>query len=164
MPVAVARAGIFHGIVLMPSSCWKSSPAWISALVAALGILPAFLSLTGGIGRRRQCRALIEATRQLAKELLEIDYRLQRWTGHRSGQFLLAEFGKAREGHHPFTIASAWNARQGTLTQCIKGCRIPHIASPPARQDRPHFLHWGAHIRSNSKPIAKLQEFICTTM
>lgn len=117
---AIFLAGAFHGIVLMPSSYWQTPIAWLSLLVAALGILPALLSLTGRIGRKRQRTARIESIHQPADGLLEIVCRPQGWPGHRAGQFVLADFGKPREGHHPFTLASAWDARQGTLTLCIK--------------------------------------------
>ncbi|MBK9785269.1 MAG: hypothetical protein IPP59_14435 [Betaproteobacteria bacterium] len=42
------------------------------------------------------------------------------WPGHRAGQFLFADFGRTGEGAHPFTIASDWNAKDGTLTLAIK--------------------------------------------
>lgn len=133
-------AGVFHGLLLMPASYWQSPLAWLSVAVAAAGVLPALLSLSGRIGRQRQTSASIQSIHQPAHGLLEIVCRPQVWPGHRSGQFVLADFGKAREGQHPFTIASAWDPRQGTLTLCIK-------ALGDFTRELPHHLQIGQSIR-----------------
>lgn len=117
----VFLAGVFHGLMLMPKTFWDSPLAWLTAAVAVAGIVPAVLSLSGRIGRKHQYWATIERVQQQADQVLDIVCRPQAgWPGHRAGQFLFAHFGEAGEGAHPFTIASAWNAQEGTLRLAIK--------------------------------------------
>lgn len=117
----VFLAGAFHGLILLPDSFWHSPLAWLTAALAATAIVPALLSLSNRIGRQRQHPATLEVIRPQADQVLEIICRPQRgWPGHQAGQFLFANFGQPGEGAHPFTIASAWNAQQGTLTLAIK--------------------------------------------
>jgi predicted ferric reductase len=117
---AVFVAGVFHGLMLLPGSFWQQPLGWLSALLAAAGVVPALLSLSGRIGRRRQFPARIESLRQQDGGVLEVVCRPQAWPGHRAGQFLFADFGAPGEGAHPFTIASAWQPASGTLTLAIK--------------------------------------------
>lgn len=72
-------AGVFHGLLLMPASYWQSPLAWLSVAVAAAGVLPALLSLSGRIGRQRQTSASIQSIHQPAHGLLEIVCRPQVW-------------------------------------------------------------------------------------
>ena len=114
-------AGAFHGLMLMPNSFWSQPLAWLSASFAAAGIIAALLSLSNRIGRNHQYSARIETINPHAGQVLEIVCRPQAaWPGHRAGQFLFANFGQPGEGAHPFTIASAWDAKLGTLTLAIK--------------------------------------------
>lgn len=114
-------AGTFHGLVLMPNSWWQQPLAWCTAAVAAAGAFAALRSLLGRIGEQRRHRARIEALRPAADGVLEVVLRPEAgWPGHHPGQFLLADFGHAREGAHPFTIASDWAAGDGSLTLAIK--------------------------------------------
>ena len=117
---AVFLAGAFHGLMLMPTTFWQSPLGWLSAALAAAGVVPALLSLSNRIGRNRKHPAVIDTIRQADEQTLEIVCRPQAWPGHRAGQFLFANFGQTGEGAHPFTIASAWNAQEGTLTLAIK--------------------------------------------
>ncbi|MBS1145098.1 MAG: Oxidoreductase FAD-binding region [Proteobacteria bacterium] len=118
---AVFIAGAFHGLILMPTTFWQSPLGWLTALVAAIGIVPALLSLSNRIGRQRQHRAAIVSISQHEGKLLEIVCRpAASWPGHQAGQFLFAHVGPRGEGAHPFTIASAWNAGDGTLTLVVK--------------------------------------------
>lgn len=117
----VFLAGAFHGLILLPATFWQSPLGWLTAALAAVGVVPALLSLSNRIGRQRQHPATLEVIRPQADQILEIICRPQRgWPGHQAGQFLFANFGQPGEGAHPFTIASAWDAQQGTLTLAIK--------------------------------------------
>ncbi|MBS1159355.1 MAG: Oxidoreductase FAD-binding region [Proteobacteria bacterium] len=117
----VFLAGAFHGLILLPDSFWHSPLGWLTAALAAAGVVPAVLSLANRIGRQRKYPASIESIRQHDDQVLEIVCRPQvDWPGHRAGQFLFIDFGRRGEGAHPFTIASAWNARERTLTLAIK--------------------------------------------
>jgi len=117
----VFLAGAFHGLILLPNSFWATPLGWLTAALAAAGVVPALLSLSNRIGRQRKYPAVLESVRQAGDQVLEIVCRPQTaWPGHKAGQFLFADFGQRGEGAHPFTIASAWDARQGTLTLAIK--------------------------------------------
>ena len=118
---AVFLAGVFHGLMMLPGSFWAQPLGWLTALLAAAGVVPALLSLSGRIGKKRQYPAQIEALHKHADGILEVICRPHDdWPGHRAGQFLLADFGAKAEGAHPFTIASAWQRQTGTLTLAIK--------------------------------------------
>lgn len=113
--------GAFHGLMLMPKNFWNQPLAWLTAAVAAAGIIAALFSLSNRIGRQRQYPARIETIRRHDGDVLEIVCRPQSgWPGHKAGQFLFANFGQTAEGAHPFTIASAWQPQHGTLTLAIK--------------------------------------------
>lgn len=117
----VFLAGVFHGLILLPTAFWQSPLGWLTAALAAAGVVPALLSLANRIGRPRQHPATVEAIRQHDHQILEVICRpAAGWPGHRAGQFLFADFGQRGEGAHPFTIASAWNAQDGTVTLAIK--------------------------------------------
>lgn len=133
---AVFLAGVFHGLMMLPPSFWSHPLAWLTAGLAAAGVIPALLSLSNRIGRQRQYPALIETVHQHNGQVIEIICRPQAaWPGHRAGQFLFANFGQTGEGAHPFTIASAWNQQDGTLTLAIKALgdfttKLPALAQP----------------------------------
>lgn len=113
--------GAFHGLLLMPRDFWQTPLAWATLLVAAVGVVPAILSLTGRVGQKRQFSARIESIENAPDKVLIVTLRPESmWPGHRAGQFLFADFGHRGEGAHPFTIASAWNQENGTLTLAIK--------------------------------------------
>jgi predicted ferric reductase len=132
----VFLAGVFHGLILMPDTFWQSPLGWLTAAMAAAGIVPALLSLSNRIGRNRQHPAQIVSINQHEGKLLEIVCRpTEGWPGHRAGQFLFADFGQRGEGAHPFTIASAWNPQDGTLTLAIKALgdfttKLPVLVQP----------------------------------
>lgn len=133
---AVFLAGVFHGLMLLPASFWQQPLGWLTAALAAAGIIPALLSLSNRIGRKRQFPALIEAIHKHEGQVIEIICRPQpAWPRHRAGQFLFTNFGQPAEGAHPFTIASAWNPQDGTLTLAIKAlgdftAKLPALAQP----------------------------------
>ena len=118
---AVFLAAAFHGLMLMPTTFWQSPLGWLTAALATAGVVPALLSLSNRIGRKRQHRADIVSISRHDGKLLEMVCRPEKnWPGHKAGQFLFANFGSRGEGAHPFTIASAWNPQDGTLTLAIK--------------------------------------------
>lgn len=133
---ALFLAGVFHGLMLMPTTFWQSPLGWLTAAMAAAGIIPALLSLSNRIGRSRQHSAQIISINPHEGKLLEIVCRPNTaWPGHRAGQFLFANFGQRGEGAHPFTIASAWNPQDGTLTLAIKAlgdftAKLPELIQP----------------------------------
>ena len=88
---AIFLAGVFHGLMMLPTSFWLHPLGWLTAAVAAAGVLPALLSLSNRIGRKRQHPARIEAIRQHAGHELEIVCRPQtRWPRPPAVQFPFA--------------------------------------------------------------------------
>lgn len=132
----VFAAGVFHGLLMLPRDFWQQPLGWLTAALAGAGLIPAFLSLTNRIARQRKYPARIESIRQHADRVVEITCRPDAgWPGHRAGQFLFADFGQPGEGAHPFTIASAWHPRQGTLMLAIKAlgdftAKLPALLKP----------------------------------
>mgnify|MGYP001290211173 CR=1 FL=1 len=114
-------AGAYHGLMLLPASFWQQPLGWLTAGMATLGVVPAALSLRGRIGAGRRMEAVIETIESHADGVLALHCRpVGDWPGHRAGQHLLADFGHAGEGAHPFTLASAWNPADGRLSLAIK--------------------------------------------
>ena len=69
--------------------------------------------------------AAIEALVARSDGVLEVTLRpAAGWPGHRAGQFVLVDFGHRFEGAHPFTVASAWSAAQGTVILAIKALGV----------------------------------------
>ncbi|MBN8284387.1 ferric reductase-like transmembrane domain-containing protein [Zoogloea sp.] len=130
-------AGAYHGLMLMPASFWQQPLGWLTAGMAALGVVPAWLSLLGRIGTRRQYVAHIESLTRHPDGVLEVVCRPTAWPGHRAGQHVLAHFGDTAEGAHPFTMASAWNPADGRLTLAIKALG-DYTRSLPGRLDIGH--------------------------
>ncbi len=104
---ALYLMGAFHGLLLAPLAWWQQPLGWLMALLIAAGSWGAVLSLLGRIGRHRQYRGEILQVEEPAPGLTTLTCRLEsRWPGHRAGQFVFLTL-HAREGSHPFTIASA---------------------------------------------------------
>lgn len=101
--------GAFHSVVLTPEGPFASPLGVLVSLLAAGGSVIAVMSLGDLIGRKRRTPGqLVSVTTQKNGVL---DVRVQpseRWPGHRAGQFALLTLD-AREGSHPFTIASDWS-------------------------------------------------------
>lgn len=114
-------AGAYHGLMLMPTIYWQGPLGWLTAFVVTLGVVPAVQSLRRRIGARQRVAARIESVVSYPDGVLEVVCRPTGvWPGHRTGQHTLVDFGRAGEGAHPITIASAWNPPDGCLTLAIK--------------------------------------------
>jgi len=121
---------VFHTLALTPISLWALPLGMLQALLLGLGTLAALWSLAGWIGLRRRHLARIHAVQRLgegADAPLEVLCALPAsWPGHRAGQFVFARFHR-REGHHPFTIASA----PGSLGQTAQGQALLRLVIKP---------------------------------
>lgn len=109
----------FHAVLLTPRDYWPQPVGWLVAVLVAIGSYGALRSLSGSIGRVRSHVGVVSAVERPAPDVIAVECQLGNgWPGHRPGQFAFVTFD-AREGGHPFTIASAPRT-DGTLSFRIK--------------------------------------------
>ena len=97
----------FHAALLSPTAYWAQPAGWLLAVFLAVGVYGAVRSLLNSIGKSREATGKIVALEHPAPDVITVRCRLdQGWDGHRPGQFAFVTFN-AKEGAHPFTIASA---------------------------------------------------------
>ncbi|TCP38858.1 ferredoxin reductase family protein [Rhodovulum marinum] len=108
---------VFHAVVLIDFDAWTQPVGLVTGLLMAGGVASAALALTRQIGRRRQVAGRIAALRQIpSMQITETEIAMdEAWPGHEAGQFAFVTFD-AKEGAHPFTIASAWTRGSTSLT------------------------------------------------
>lgn len=101
----------YHAAVLLKFSYWPQPLGWVMATLLLAGTVSAALVLSGRVGAHRKTQGTIEAvTAYPDLRVIEAAVRLQEgWPGHAAGQFAFVTFD-AKEGAHPYTIASAWDA------------------------------------------------------
>lgn len=112
---------VFHALVLLKWSYWSQPVGWLVALLLLAGTVSALWVLTGRTGR----------TRTVSGQVAEVKYfaplRVTRttlalspdWPGHAAGQFAFVT-SDPREGAHPYTIASAWDAARRQVSFVTK--------------------------------------------
>ena len=112
---------VFHTLVLFKFSYWLQPIGWVTAILLAGGVMSAILVLTGQVGAKLKVPGTVESLRYYsALKVIEFKIKLnQGWQGHVPGQFAFVT-SKKDEGAHPYTIASAWDAKQPTLTFITK--------------------------------------------
>ncbi|PWW03325.1 putative ferric reductase [Hoeflea marina] len=111
----------FHTVVLTKFSYW-TSPLGISlALLLAAGSFAAVVVVFRRVAGRRQVTGTIAEIRTFpGVQALETRIRLQPgWPGHKPGQFAFAT-SDSQEGAHPYTIASAWDPADPSISFIIK--------------------------------------------
>lgn len=112
---------VFHSVVLIEIDYWAQPVGLAMALLMLGGSLAAFRSLAKGIGAGRKVRGAIRSLIHYPElDVLETCIDLQPgWAGHQAGQFAFVTSSR-REGAHPYTIASAWDARRPRITFITK--------------------------------------------
>lgn len=112
---------VFHGIVLAKLSYWSQPVGWATALLMAAGTVSALIVLAKRGSNRHRVAGRIEAlTYYPESRVLETTIRLEDgWRGHAAGQFAFVTSDR-REGAHPYTIASAWDASDARLVFMTK--------------------------------------------
>ena len=102
---------VFYAAVLLKWDYWTQPVGWLTAGLMLAGTVAGAWVLSGRVGR----------SRTVAGEVADVRYfeplRATRttlslapgWPGHAAGQFAFVT-SDPREGAHPYTIASAWNA------------------------------------------------------
>ncbi|MGB6007432.1 ferredoxin reductase family protein [Castellaniella sp.] len=109
---------VFHSVALTPAAWWLQPLGLMMGALMLGGSLSTVPALRQSIGHSRRHAGRIESVRQLEGGITEVNCAMERsWPGHRAGQFAFVTFD-AREGAHPYTIASA--DRTGRLTFQIK--------------------------------------------
>ncbi len=112
---------VFHSIILMKHDYWGEAIAPLTVLLMFGGTVGAFISLSRKIGASRRAVGKIKEMHYHSdNRILNISIDLQNsWSGHEAGQFAFVTFDK-EEGHHPFTISSAWK-NDARIEFLIKG-------------------------------------------
>lgn len=112
---------VFHSIILMKVDYWDEVIAVLLVLLMISGTVAAFISLSLKIGVSRRCVGNIKnMLYHKDNRVLGLSIDLQNsWGGHQAGQFAFVTFDK-KEGHHPFTISSAWE-HDAKIEFLIKG-------------------------------------------
>lgn len=112
---------VFHSVVLIKIDYWRQPIGWLLGALMAAGSVAALLALAGRIGAGRKVRGTVEWLQHYPHlDVLESRVTLQPgWPGHASGQFAFITSDR-REGAHPYTIASAWNAQDPRITFITK--------------------------------------------
>lgn len=111
----------FHSLVLTKFVYWTQPVGWVLAALLIGGTVAAILSLSGRIGADRKVQGKIESLIYYPElRVLETGIVVQDgWRGHSAGQFAYAT-SDAKEGPHPYTIASAWNPAERRITFITK--------------------------------------------
>lgn len=106
----------FHSIVLMKAAYWSQPIGWVGAGVIAIGVIAAAYSLLRFFGLRKLAHGKVVSAFYYP-ELRVLETELQvvgGWPGHQAGQFAFVTTDW-KEGPHPFTIATAWDANEGKI-------------------------------------------------
>lgn len=113
---------VYHSLVLIKPGYWIQPVGWIMAILLLSGTASALLVLAGRVGRKRQVHGVIKSlTSYPGVRAIEGCIQLDSgWEGHLPGQFAFVT-SKGTEGAHPYTIASAWNPDERSLTFIVKG-------------------------------------------
>ena len=136
---------VFHGALLLPPALWPTpAGGWLAFWLLA-GSLAALWLLVANPGQRRRYQGRIVARRNLGPGLTEIDCALERWPGHRSGQFARL-ITHRDEGAHPFTIACA-DQGNGRLRFVIKALGDYTRCVPPLLEPGAPVIIEGPHGR-----------------
>lgn len=112
---------VFHTLVLMKFEYWSQPVGWLLAVLMLGGVISAVVVLSGRVGHGRKVKGVIESfTHYPHLHVIEGTLKVDgSWLGHKPGQFAFVCSNK-REGAHPYTIASAWDPQERTLTFITK--------------------------------------------
>jgi predicted ferric reductase len=111
----------WHSLVLMRRDYWAKPVGWLVAALLIAGTVSAALILFGRVGRGRKIKGRVAALAHDAQDpLLRLELELEPgWPGHAAGQFAFVTTDP-KEGAHPYTIVSAWDASRRQLAFVIK--------------------------------------------
>lgn len=111
----------YHTLVLFKFSYWQQPLGWVMAVLLGGGTVSAVIVLLRRVGASRKTAGTIESLTWYPElRVLESAVRLQEgWPGHAAGQFAFVTSSK-KEGAHPYTIASAWDAAASRIVFITK--------------------------------------------
>jgi len=100
----------YHAVVLTKFDYWSQPVGWVQAVLLAIGVVAALISLTGRLGAGRKVGGRVEQLIDYPElRVLETALKMEAgWPGHKAGQFAFLTVDD-KEGAHPFTIASDWD-------------------------------------------------------
>ena len=127
---------VFHSVVLTKFSYWLTPLGAVLAIMMAAGTYAAIVSLLGRIGSARRVQGTI-ADLQSFPGVKVLRAKIDMgpgWPGHQAGQFAFAT-SNPKEGAHPYTIASFWDADAPQITFFAKALgdhteRLEHTLKP----------------------------------
>ncbi|BBM66226.1 ferric reductase [Vibrio alfacsensis] len=111
----------YHSAVLIKYDYWSQPIGWLTVVMLIAGSISALIVLTGQVGRSRKVQGeIISLTSYPGIRVIASTIKLNPgWAGHRPGQFAFVS-SKKSERAPPYTIASAWNEQESTLTFVVK--------------------------------------------
>jgi predicted ferric reductase len=111
----------WHSAILARPAYWTQPIGWLLAALLIGGCFAAVLVLAGRVGAARKVGGRVETlTYYEPLRVLETAIVLSPgWAGHKAGQFAFVTSDR-REGAHPYTIASAWNADERRIVFITK--------------------------------------------
>lgn len=111
----------YHAVILTKASYWTQPVGWVMAVLTVGGVIAALLALLGWVGAGRKVKGVIESLIFYPElRVHEVAIAMQDgWAGHLAGQFAFVT-SKIDEGAHPYTIASAWDAKTRRIVFIVK--------------------------------------------
>jgi predicted ferric reductase len=112
---------VFHAVVLLDFSDWLTPLGAMTLLMIAAGSYAAVISLFHRIGARHRVQgAIVSMQHYPGVRSLETTITLNEgWPGHKAGQFAFV-LSNIQEGAHPYTISSAWDAKDPKVSFVTK--------------------------------------------
>lgn len=113
---------IFHVAILCTISEWGVLLDCLLVVFFIFGVWGSFIVLTQRIGNHRKYRAEVIDSEFIEKSgLYSLSVKmLDKWPGHKPGQFVFLNFDNDNESPHPYTIASVWDSSQVEFSFIIK--------------------------------------------
>ncbi|MGH1460773.1 MAG: ferredoxin reductase family protein [Neptuniibacter sp.] len=111
----------YHSVILIKIDYWVQPVGWIVAILITAGLLSSILILANRVGQKRKVKGEVQSiTYHSGVSSTEGTIKLQNgWQGHKPGQFAFVT-SSTTEGPHPYTIASAWDEDDSSLTFIVK--------------------------------------------
>lgn len=112
---------VWHSFVLFRYQQWGQPIGWVMAAMLIVGAISALWTLCGRTGASRMAAASVSSMKY-SEPLRTTFFTLtvpKGWPGHEAGQFAFVRAGEGEEPH-PYTIASAWDAKKPELHFAVR--------------------------------------------